>query len=53
MVGISGLRPAGDQLRLFGSALGIVACMLLAIFLSAEYNIDLSKYLPSRGVLTF
>jgi hypothetical protein len=53
MIEIAGLRPAGDQLRLFGAGLGIVTCILLAIFLSAKYNIDFSKYVPSRGALTF
>jgi len=53
MIGIAGLRPAGDQLRLLGAGLGIVTCFLLAIFLPVKYNIDLSKYVPSRGALTF
>jgi hypothetical protein len=53
MIGIAGLRPAGDQLRLLGAGLGIVTCILLAIFLSVKYNIDFSKYAPSRGALTF
>ena len=53
MIGIAGLRPAGDQLRLFGTALFIVTCLLLVIFLSAKYQIDLPRYLPSRDALTF
>jgi hypothetical protein len=53
MIGIAGLRPAGDQLRLLGTGLGIVTCVLLATFFSVKYQIDLSKYLPSRRVLTF
>jgi hypothetical protein len=53
MIGIAGLRPAGDQLRLLGAGLGIVTCILLAIFFSVKYNIDLSKYAPSRGDLAF
>ena len=53
MIGIAGLRPRGDQLRLFGAGLSIVICLLLAEFLSVKYDIDVSKYLPSRGVLAF
>ena len=29
MIRIAGLRPAGDQLKLFGAGLGIVTCLLL------------------------
>ena len=43
MIGIAGLRPAGDQLRLFGTALAIVACLLLGIFLSVKYQIHISR----------
>jgi hypothetical protein len=53
MVGIAGLRPAGDQLRLFGTGLAIVTCLLVVTFLSIKYQIDLSKYVPSRGALAF
>lgn len=53
LIGVSGLRPAGDQLRLLATALGIVTCLLSAMFLSAKYKIDLSRYLPSRATLTF
>jgi hypothetical protein len=53
MIGIAGLRPAGDQLRLFGAGLAIAICFLLVTFLSVKYQIDFSKYAPSRGVLTF
>jgi len=49
MVGIAGLRPAGDQLRLFATALAIVICVLLVVFLSVKYHFDL----PSRGALSF
>jgi hypothetical protein len=49
MIGIAGLRPAGDQLRLFVTGLAFAACLLLVGLLSAKYNIDL----PSRGVLYF
>lgn len=53
MIGVAGLRPAGDQLRLFATALTIVACILLGTFLSIKYQIDLSKYAPSRNGRTF
>jgi len=53
LIRIAGLRPAGDRLKLLGTALGIVTCFLLALFLAAEYKIDPSRYLPSRGVLAF
>src|ERR1700730_11824732 len=49
MIGIAGLRPAGNQLRLFVTGLAFAACFLLAGFLSAKYQI----HLLSRGVLTF
>ena len=48
MIGIAGLRPAGNQLRLFVTGLAFAACFLLVGFLSAKYQI----HLLSRGVLT-
>jgi hypothetical protein len=53
MIGIAGLRPAGDQLRLFGTAFALVSCFLLITFLSIKYQINVSKYLPSRDALFF
>jgi hypothetical protein len=53
MIGIADLRPAGDQLRLLGAGLGIVTCILLSSFLFVKYQIDPSKYVPSRDVLTY
>jgi hypothetical protein len=53
MIGIAGLRPAGDELRLLGAGLGIVTCLLLAKFVSIKYKINLSPYVPSRGALVF
>lgn len=47
MIRLAGLRPRGDQLRLFVTALGIVSCILVWIFLSIKYNIPM----PSRGSL--
>lgn len=53
MIGISGLRPAGDQLKLLGAGLAVVSCLLLAEFLSLRYKAEASRYLPSRAVLGF
>jgi hypothetical protein len=53
MIGTAGLRPAGDQLRLFGTALAIVSCFMLFLFLSIKYQIDLSKYLGTKDDRTF
>ncbi len=53
MIGIAGLRPAGDQLKLLGAGLGIVVCMLLAEFLSVKYKVYLSRHTPSVGGRTF
>jgi len=48
MIGIAGLRPAGDQWRLFGTALSFVICFLLVLFLSIKYQIDPSKYFGTK-----
>jgi hypothetical protein len=47
MIRLAGLRPRGDQLRLFATGLGIVTLFLIWIFLSIKYNIPM----PSRGDL--
>lgn len=47
MIRLAGLKPRGDQLRLFVTALGIVALILISIFFSIKYNI----HMPSRGEL--
>jgi hypothetical protein len=47
MLRLAGLRPRGDQFRLFVTALGIVGCILLWVFFSIKYNIPM----PSRGQL--
>lgn len=52
MIRLADVRPRGDQLKLFGTALAIVGCLLLAIFLSVKYNIDPSQYVPSRGTIS-
>ena len=48
MIRIAGLRPAGDQLKLFGTALAVVICFMLVLFLSIKYQIDPSKYLGTK-----
>jgi hypothetical protein len=45
MVRAAGLRPRHDQLKLFLTALGIVAILLSGLLISAKYNL----HLPSRG----
>ena len=47
MIQLAGLRPRGDQLRLFVTALGIVTCILIWIFFSIKYRLPM----PSRGDL--
>lgn len=47
MIRLAGLRPREDQLRLFVTALGIVALILIWVFLSIKYSIQM----PSRGEL--
>jgi hypothetical protein len=47
MIRLAGLRPRGDQLRLFATGLGIVTFILMWIFLGIKYNIPI----PSRGNL--
>ncbi len=47
MIRLAGLRPRGDQLRLFATGLGIVTCILVWTFLGIKYNIPI----PSRGNL--
>ena len=45
MIRLAGLRPRGDQLRLFATGLGIVTVILISIFLDIKYNI----HIPFRG----
>jgi len=47
MIRLAGLRPRGDQLRLFVAGLGIATCLLVWTFLGIKYNIPV----PSRGNL--
>jgi hypothetical protein len=53
MIRIAGLRPKGDQLRLFLSALSIVTCLFLIAFLPAKFRIGLSRDLPSKEAVSF
>src|SRR5258706_2817585 len=53
LMGFAGLRPAGDRLRLFGTAFALVSCFLLFIFLTIKYQINVSKYFLSRDALHF
>jgi hypothetical protein len=47
MIRLAGLRPRGDQLRLFSAGLGIATCIVMWVFFSAKYHIPM----PSRGSL--
>lgn len=49
MVGLAGLRPRGDQLRLFVAGIGLASCILIWVFLSIKYNVPV----PSRGDMGF
>jgi len=44
MIRLAGLRPRGDQLRLFASALGIAVIFLIGLFLSVRYNIPIPSF---------
>jgi hypothetical protein len=52
MIRQAGLRPRGDQLKLFGAGLGIVVLIIclefLWLFVSSRNQIDSQNYLPSR-----
>jgi hypothetical protein len=47
MIRLAGLRPRGDQSRLFATAVAIVTAFLVWIFFAIKYNIPM----PSRGQL--
>ena len=49
MIGLAGLRPRGDQLKLFAAATGIVSCILIWTFISIKYDLPTL----SRGNLEF
>jgi len=49
MISHAGLRPRGDQLKLWTTGFAIVAAISCAAILAAKYNIDLDRYLPSRS----
>ena len=43
------LRPPGDRLKLWGTGLAIVGVVLAYAVISADYDIDWSKYFPDRA----
>ena len=47
MIRLAGLRPRGDQLRLFATALGIATTFFIGIFVAIKYNL----LVPGRGQL--
>jgi hypothetical protein len=49
MISHAGLRPRGDQLKLWATGLTIVAAISCVAILAGMYNIDLDRYLPSRS----
>ena len=53
MIGLARLRPRYDQLKLFSAGLAIATCLLVAMFLSIKYNVDFSRYMPSREAIAF
>lgn len=53
MIRIADIRPRGDQLRLLLAGLSIATCILLGSFLFIKYQIDPSKYMPSRDAFVF
>src|SRR5262249_38189401 len=52
MIRLAGLRPRGDQLRLFATGLGIVTVILIAIFLSIRYDIH-NPFRNDFGILVW
>jgi hypothetical protein len=48
IIRVAGLRPAGDRLRLFGTALAVVTCFLLVTFLCIKYQVHLPRYLETK-----
>jgi hypothetical protein len=49
MIRLAGLRPRGDQLKLFITGLGIATVLLAWVLLSAKYKL----HAPSRGDIGF
>lgn len=43
MITLAGLRPKGDQARLFFAGMGVATCLVLGIFLCDRYNIKLPR----------
>ena len=53
MVQIAGIRPPGDLLRLFSTALAFISCIWFFTFVRIRYDSTLSRYLPTRDALWF
>jgi len=51
------LRPRGDQLKLFGTAIVVAGLFLtfifVSIYLESRYRLDFGKYMPSRDTREF
>jgi len=51
------LRPRGDQLKLFGTAIVVAGLFLtfifVSIYLESRYRLDFGKYMPSRDIREF
>ena len=52
MVRLAGLRPRGDLLKLWSTAVVLVVVFIGLLILSLKYGIDPGRYLPSRGAMT-
>jgi len=52
MVRLAGLRPCGDLLKLWSTAVVLVVVFIGLLILSLKYGIDPGRYLPSRGAMT-
>ena len=57
MIRQAALRPRGDQLKLFGTAIVVaglfVSFIFLSIYLENRYRLDFGKYMPSRDTREF
>lgn len=57
MIRQAALRPRGDQLKLFGTAIVVaglfVSFVSVSIYLEGRYRLDFGKYMPSRDTREF